>query len=454
MREFFKENVKWQLSNGEGVEVLSQPWYEGWQVAQQAARRDRKIKVTEVFDFGADQWKREELTRLLGEDITAHIVQTVQKPYRMQGLSDKLNWNYNKSGRYTVKDGYNCSIMRMGRQESEVTWKCIWTWKRIAPKVRVFMWRLLMDGLPLANNLHRRIHTISPMCTRCNQENEFATHCFFFCHGSRMVWFGGELGLRTDELPLDIKEAVQYITQGMNEDQICTFCYTLWEIWLARNDWHFQRKNFDPREVCAKVRPWKGGARKGGAEVENIPPEIDFPPYELNPGGWQMIVDASWDAVHKAGIAYMMYCEERLHMMGMENQQADDPFEAEALALQAAVLYLNSSFGDQRSKVIQIFSDCLNLVKTIEELDLENLSSWRVRPILANIIREIATSAHYISVKHVRREAVKSAHELANHARRLGSSYHGGPSAMLMMQHNIGMMIDERFYQQVQEAPP
>ncbi|KAJ4802046.1 RNA-directed DNA polymerase (reverse transcriptase)-related family protein [Rhynchospora pubera] len=453
-RDFFKQNIRWQIGDGEKVQVMSQPWYNNWQIVQQASRNDRKITVAQIFDAGTNEWRREEIARLLGDDVVAEIVQNVQKPGTVLGLEDKMIWDRNKSGCYTVKDGYPCVVASLGRGENEISWKYIWKWKNIQPKVKIFLWRLFTNALPLAQNLHQRIQAISPMCARCNQENEYSTHCFFFCQGSRLVWFGGDLGIRTDSLPLDIKEAIQFITTAKDEGFIKTFAYTLWEIWLARNDCLFQRKNFNPVGVCQKVRAWTThppDTQTVNARETSIEEMI---PYELAEGGWQMIVDGSWDTSTRAGIAFLLYKDGVLHVMGLEGHNAANAFLAETMAMEAGVKQVGILMREHSNLQVQIYTDCLNLVSAIQENDVDNLPSWRARQTMAEIIRLIALSDNAVQVRYARREALRPVHDLANHARRTGAFYHGVPSALIMSQHNIGMNLDTRYFQQVQEAPP
>ncbi|KAJ4783428.1 RNA-directed DNA polymerase (reverse transcriptase)-related family protein [Rhynchospora pubera] len=65
LRDFFKENVKWQLGDGEKVKVLSQPWHPSWQICAQATRKDRKSTVATLFDFEAGEWNSDKVTSLL-----------------------------------------------------------------------------------------------------------------------------------------------------------------------------------------------------------------------------------------------------------------------------------------------------------------------------------------------------------------------------------------------------
>ncbi|KAJ1700995.1 hypothetical protein LUZ63_000774 [Rhynchospora breviuscula] len=426
-RDFFKQNIRWQIGDGEKVQVMSQPWYSNWQIVQQASRSDRKIKVSQIFDAGTNEWRREEIARLLGDDAVAQIVQNVQKSGTVSGLEDKMIWDRNKSGCYTVKDGYHCAVERMGRGENEISWKYIWQWKNIQPKVKIFLWRLFTNALPLAQNLHQRIQSISPMCAR---------------------W------IRTDSLPLDIKEAIRFITTAKDEEFITTFAYTLWEIWLARNDCLFQRKKFNPVGVCQKVRAWTThptdtqlvNARETSVE--------EMIPYELAEGGWQMIVDGSWDTSRKAGIAFLLYKNGVLHTMGLEVHNVADAFLAETMAMEAGIKRVEILMREHGDLQVQIYTDCMNLVSAIQQNDVDNLPSWRARQTMAKIIRIIALSGNAVQVQYARREALRPVHDLANHARRTGAFYHGIPSALLMSQHNIGMNLDTRFFQQVQEAPP
>ncbi|KAJ4751837.1 Ribonuclease H-like superfamily protein [Rhynchospora pubera] len=380
------------------------------------------------------------------------LLQKVRKPEKRPGMRDMLIWDCTKSGRYTVKDGYECSIMRMNVQGGIISWKYIWNWKNVVPKVKLFIWRLLSNALPLAQNLSNRIHAISPTCQRCHQENEFATHCFFFCQGSRMVWFAGELGIRTHDLPLDMVLAVEQLVQGMNEDQIPTFCYTLWEIWLARNEAILHHKPFQPVAVCKKIAAWKKGEYYTEESLQ--PFQSIVVPHEYLPNGWQIITDASWDTSQKTGVAYLVYYNGILQWVRMVSQEATDSFQAEAMALQEVMAWVKLLVPQNFMQKIQIFSDCLNLIMAAQEGNIFDIPSWKATSIVAELVHDIQTTGADIMLQHVRCEVVKPAHDLANHARRQTISYQGVPTVAFLREHGIGMKLDERFFQQVMEAPP
>jgi zinc-binding in reverse transcriptase len=115
----------------------------------------------------------------------------------------------------------------------------IWQWKLISPKVKMFIWRALHDALPTMHNLHKRMNSISPRCQRCGSEDEYLMHMLFYCFMSRAVWYMSPLWLKVNFLPMVLKDAMLTITQILDHGSIILFCFTLWSLWKARNDYIF-----------------------------------------------------------------------------------------------------------------------------------------------------------------------------------------------------------------------
>ncbi|GJZ33613.1 RNA-directed DNA polymerase, eukaryota [Tanacetum coccineum] len=63
-------------------------------------------------------------------------------------------------------------------------------WCKIIPrKVNIFMWQMLLDGLPNRLNLSSRdLHIDSIMCPVCNVSVESSAHTFFSCDTASVVW--------------------------------------------------------------------------------------------------------------------------------------------------------------------------------------------------------------------------------------------------------------------------
>ncbi|KAJ4820771.1 RNA-directed DNA polymerase (reverse transcriptase)-related family protein [Rhynchospora pubera] len=255
-REFFKTDVNWRLNDGTRVNAISQPWYPGWEVSNIMARNHGQIKVADLYEPQRDEWKERELNVMFGQDVAEQILSRANKPVGSPLLTDKLIWLKAKNGKYTVKQGYEelqGGTINAQLAGSSLQWVNMWKWKDVIPKVKVFIWRLLSKALPVSQNMHRRISVVSPMCHRCGMENEFEMHCMFFCPSSRVVWFGGRLGLTVHDLPMNITDAFSAITEGLDEEGRRYVCYTLWEVWLARNQEFFHHKKVEPPVIWKKV---------------------------------------------------------------------------------------------------------------------------------------------------------------------------------------------------------
>ncbi|KAJ4755451.1 Ribonuclease H-like superfamily protein [Rhynchospora pubera] len=331
----------------------------------------------------------------------------------------------------------------------------MWRWKGIIPKVKVFIWRLLSKTLPVAQNMHKRINAFSPMCQRCGTENEFETHCMFFCPISWLVWFGGRMGIATHALPMNIEEAFIYITNGIDDEGKRYVCYTLWEIWLARNQEIFHQKRADPIDVWRKVNQHMNiqvmanewGPQMGNSAVQNVGQKMLIE-------NWIILMDASCDGNGQAGMAFLVYNKGYLVSVGVNHKTGVDPFWAEALVLEEVMKCIQETMdGDVRSGMT-LLTNCLNLVDAIKEQDVENIPSWRARDTVAKILEILNLFASVIQIKHVNREIIRPAHVLANNARRKRLNYRSQPNAHMNFLIPEAIVLDSKFFLQLQDRPP
>ncbi|KAJ3701003.1 hypothetical protein LUZ61_004708 [Rhynchospora tenuis] len=456
LRHFFKEQVQWRIGDGEKVQALAQPWFANWTVQEEASQADRKLKVCDMWDNQNNCWKMDELARLFHNNQVQQIIAGNNKPDVGQESTDKLIWCQNIKGAYTVKEGYKEIV---SRQEAQVIvqnfdWHQIWKWKKLIPKLKVFLWRLIHKGLPLATNMHRRLHSFPAVCQRCGRENEFEMHCLFFCETSRQVWFGSALGVRVNELPLDITQTIAHAFTGMDEDGVELFVTTLWEIWKARNKAIFEHEEFQPRKVLQRINVGVSTGSYANTCILHSNTQEEHERYDFYSQGWQVLTDASWQVGGKSGGAYVVYDKGRLHSVGMHFYMANDPFHAEAVALIEAMEYMYDYIKPPEGTRVQLFSDCFNLVQAIRQTDISDLPSWRAFNVVQCAITRFERLQGMATIHHVKREAVKQSHALSNIARRNNISYRGQPHMALEQQAKIERVIDEKYFQRVQEAPP
>lgn len=117
----------------------------------------------------------------------------------------------------------------------------------LPPLIKTFTWRLIHRALATADRAARySTHIDNKHCDACGAiEND--VHLFFHCNLPRAVWFSFSPPMRTDNLLLE-SDGIQstlhsFISNSTSDTIFNKILYTLWYIWKARNDYHFNRKH-------------------------------------------------------------------------------------------------------------------------------------------------------------------------------------------------------------------
>jgi zinc-binding in reverse transcriptase len=155
LREFFNSNLRWIIRDGAHIPVHGQPWHELWNLQYPESRQVRTITVVNLRkdEGGCDQ---QLLIAEFGQGITNEINRTIPPPVRGDLLPDMLIWTAQKSGVYTVKEGYKLLSNTSLSTEDPVR-KIVWKDITVIPKVRMFLWRACHNGLATAAVMHQRI---------------------------------------------------------------------------------------------------------------------------------------------------------------------------------------------------------------------------------------------------------------------------------------------------------
>ncbi|XVE84743.1 hypothetical protein DITRI_Ditri17bG0037400 [Diplodiscus trichospermus] len=101
-------------------------------------------------------------------------------------------WKESKLGQFSVKSAYHVARRVLGYEEEDSQlhnpiWRMIWS-TNLFPKVKIFMWHLLHNILPLRSNLVRRGLAVPTDCCSCRDNYESAFHVFFECAMARSPW--------------------------------------------------------------------------------------------------------------------------------------------------------------------------------------------------------------------------------------------------------------------------
>ena len=102
-----------------------------------------------------------------------------------------MAWHFDVKGLFSVKSVYHVledekergQTRQVGQSSSisvdehGVSWQSLWKMK-CPPKVKLFLWRLKHDSLPLRMNIMRRGMEIDTRCPVCWRLDEDGGHCF------------------------------------------------------------------------------------------------------------------------------------------------------------------------------------------------------------------------------------------------------------------------------------
>lgn len=184
-KEAIKINIQWQIGDGTHIAAEGEPWYNGWREMQRGRVQQGGLTVAQLYDYHTKQWREDLILPILGLPALQQIQEVVRHPVQQPVLEDRIILLGTKKGKYTVKEGYEAiskanTVRPVNSNAQLKAFKSIWKWKEIVPRVRLFLWRALQNGLTTTHEMARRIRTIRPVCPHCSQENEFTMHLLFF----------------------------------------------------------------------------------------------------------------------------------------------------------------------------------------------------------------------------------------------------------------------------------
>ena len=87
-------------------------------------------------------------------------------------------------------------------------------------KVRIFLWKLVVEAIPCCYNLGKKRIKNSPICLVCLTEDETIEYMLFFCEWTRGIWFVAGAGIRIDrETVSRFNTWLLKIVESVNKDK-------------------------------------------------------------------------------------------------------------------------------------------------------------------------------------------------------------------------------------------
>ncbi|XP_057996522.1 uncharacterized protein LOC131175862 [Hevea brasiliensis] len=213
-----------QHNVGDGRDTLI--WYDPWVPHVQDFKVQRPSHCPLDINHGFDlidhdnlQWKNELVVHYLKKRFGAY---SVRSGYRF--LLDKANQSIIHSPSNSL------SI-------PQHIWKKLWNLP-LQPKIKVFVWKALLNALPVKGNLAHRGIPINSTCPICNEETKSIEHIMFWCSHARATWFSSCCNYKPDAIGFN--SFTQWwiaITQAfsIDDDSLCLIAIVCWIIRKQRN---------------------------------------------------------------------------------------------------------------------------------------------------------------------------------------------------------------------------
>ncbi|XP_050211430.1 uncharacterized protein LOC126661619 [Mercurialis annua] len=289
---------RWQISSGLQMETLSEPWIPSAfpfspRLIPGINREEVPATVHELICQQSHRWKEELLKSLFIEEDVAAILSI---PLPLSSVPDRQCWHHNRSGRFSVKSGYYIALnsnqeshMSQVSEIPRVKWQALWNYQ-IPNKLKIFLWKVLSNGIPTAKNLNGRLQG-NLVCPRCGKQED-RLHLFFLCDFVRRFWFSSPLSLLVrDDQYSSFSQAWICLTSQLQDlddsrESEFLFCFFLWSIWKARNSLIFKDHIWSVGDTIGNASTYKqefGTASiiqsEGAADFRRPPPsDVVSPP--------------------------------------------------------------------------------------------------------------------------------------------------------------------------------
>lgn len=178
---------------------------------------------------------------------------------------DERIWLLTNSGDYSTKIGYIIALQHQQKDICSVTNDqerfCRLLWRlNIMPKLKIFIWKLWQNCLPIAANLACRGLCDPEECSICLEGKEDNQHLFRLCPLALEVWDVQLSLLRSQAASIQsysdwlIHNFLTFvIKEGLQNAAHPGFFGTLWAIWKTRNSQIFDNSRATMEELYAHV---------------------------------------------------------------------------------------------------------------------------------------------------------------------------------------------------------
>ncbi|XP_010418625.1 PREDICTED: uncharacterized protein LOC104704198 [Camelina sativa] len=380
-----------------------------------ATETTRELTISHLISPVTLDWDKEKILQTL----PSYLEQILEIKLSKLGGNDEFAWLPTNSGLYSAKSGYYESVTRNqdSSLQQDINRDFNWNshiWKAlVSPKIKFFMWKLMIGALPVGEQLRSRNINQEARCPFCGGIKT-TNHLFFTCIFARQVWY-----LTPFKDPMDPDQFTT--TRAHLESLHHSIClppvgigsgplhpWVMWKIWTKRNSQVFKQKHATPGETLIQAitlaREWHV-AQINSSDPQPIRTKQVFKPLESDVVLCKS--DAAWDGTSKLAGLGCVFSNRRSNYHLVDSSKADhvrSPLMAEGLAALHALKHA-SRLGFTK---ITLTSDSTQLIEAIKSVTPQK----ELHMILQDILI-LSSSFFFCDFRYVYREENMEANALA-----------------------------------------
>lgn len=216
-----------------------------------------------LIDKEARNWNSE----ILDDLFYPMDIELIVKHKPVVSKEDFWCWVHSKSGEYSVKSGYwlafktnKSELIQKATMEPSLNGLKELVWSiQTAPKIKLFLWRVLSAALPVADQLRQKGIKMDTRCQLCGGEGESINHLLFTCSVARQLWalsgipspkggFDSSALFANFHFLCETRKNLRVPEQVRN-----LFPWVLWRLWKNRNKLTFENITFCPMDSMKKI---------------------------------------------------------------------------------------------------------------------------------------------------------------------------------------------------------
>ena len=177
------KGIIWRVGDGKKIDVWNDRWLKKaqfYKVQPPEFHQPTPLKVDKFIDEDQRSWNM----KTGKEVLTNQDAELVEKiPLSKTTCPDKLIWRDSIVGTFSIRSAYYEARRLLGkdvveRVHREKIWYRIWS-ARVALKIKLFMWRLAQNVIPMKMNLQGKRIQVDDLCAVCGRRTETIRHVFF-----------------------------------------------------------------------------------------------------------------------------------------------------------------------------------------------------------------------------------------------------------------------------------